>query len=213
MKIYENENNWVIEDQIDNQLTNKIKNTIDKNIDKLLKNKEGYSTIGKNAEQYWVTNYKENFYYQNKDFEHIKNDYTSNILNRLKKSNVLKTSDINAIHRSCWSVISEKNSFHAAHFHTKKNLFAISTVLYLNVPDTNTVDCLENNLYLILNSNPNNSYNNKCSPRILDINPEVGKLLIFPSWIIHGTYPQTKGIRQTFNIDYDLIFENRFKYD
>ena len=47
----------------------------------------------------------------------------------------------------------------------------------------------------------------------LHINPEVGKLLIFPDWILHGTYPQTKGIRQSFNIDYalDTIKEDKLE--
>lgn len=46
-------------------------------------------------------------------------------------------------------------------------------------------------------------YNNR--PKLIDINPEVGKLLIFPSWIIHGTCPQTKGTRQTFNLDFTFF--------
>ena len=51
----------------------------------------------------------------------------------------------------------------------------------------------------------------------MTINPEVGKLLIFPDWVLHGTYPQTKGTRQTLNVDYKLTFEenkkNKFNYD
>jgi hypothetical protein len=67
-----------------------------------------------------------------------------------------------------------------------------------------------------MNSGPNNVFYHSNS-KIIHINPEVGKLLIFPDWIIHGTYPQTKGIRQTFNVDYHFIFDekpkNNLKYN
>ena len=53
MKIYENRNNWIIEDQLENKLLEKITNNINENLNNLLKLKEGYSTTGKNAEQYW----------------------------------------------------------------------------------------------------------------------------------------------------------------
>ena len=36
--------------------------------------------------------------------------------------------------------------------------------------------------------------------------------MIFPPHIPHGTYPQTKGIRQSFNLDYELEFDEKCEY-
>jgi hypothetical protein len=212
MKIYENGNNWIIEDQLDNKLVEKITNNINENLSNLLKLKEGYSTTGKNAEQYWLEKKEDNFYFQDKDFEDIKNNYKNNILNRLIKSNLLneKLKHLDIDNKNCWSVIGEENSFHSAHFHNNGEFWGISTVLYINVPESNEESLCENNLFLIMNSGPNNRFYHS-NPKVIDINPKVGKLLIFPDWIIHGTYPQTKGIRQTFNIDYHFIFEEKNK--
>jgi hypothetical protein len=214
MKIYENGNNWVIEDQLDNKLVEKITNTINENLNNLLKLKKGYSTTGKNAEQYWLIKQDSNFYFKNKDFEDIKKEYRNNVLNRLKKSNLLneniKNLDIDS--RGSWSVIGEENSFHSAHFHNNGDgeFSGITTVLYLNVPESNTKNSCENNLFLIMNSDKNNRFYYS-NPKVIDINPEVGKLLIFPDWIIHGSYPSTKGIRQTFNVDYYFTFKEENK--
>ena len=210
MKIYENGNNWVIEDQLDKKIVEKINNLIDENLNGILKLKEGYSTTGKNVEQHWLTKIKE-FYFKNEDFENIKSEYKSQILNRFKKSNVPDKKIQNSIDiktTNCWSVIGEKNSYHIPHHHHHYNVGdGISTVLYLRVPETNIENEPENNLYLILNSNHENIiYYDK--PKYITINPTVGKLLIFPDWIIHGTLPQSEGIRQTFNIDYAIVNKN-----
>ena len=36
---------------------------------------------------------------------------------------------------------------------------------------------------------------------------QKSETLIFSNWIPHGTYPQTKGIRQTFNANFYMIKE------
>ena len=65
MKIAEYGNNWLIEDQLDNELLNDIKNFFDKHLEFLHKDKEGYSTTGDNAEQYWIKKKgKKPFYYK-----------------------------------------------------------------------------------------------------------------------------------------------------
>jgi hypothetical protein len=204
MKIYENGNNWAIEDQLNEDLVTKINNLIDENLNGLLKFKKGRSTSGKNAEQYWLIK-NNDFYFKNKNFEDIKIEYKSQILNRLKKSNILNEEiqeKIDLENGNCWSVIGEENSYHTPHYHNGYG-YEVSTVVYLKVPETNIVEEPENNLYLIMNSGINTKlyYRN---PNLITINPVVGKLLIFPDWIIHGTCPQSKGIRQTFNMEYTL---------
>ena len=209
MKIYENGSNWVIEDQLNEDLVKKINNLIDENLNSLLKSKNGYSTKGKNVEQYWLIK-NNDFYFKNKNFENINIDFKSQIFNRLKKSNILNEKILEKIdleNQGCWSVIGEENSYHSPHFHNKGDGCSISTLVYLKVPETNIEDESENNLYLIMNSGSNNQlYHNT---NYIMINPIVGKLLIFPDWIIHGTCPQSKGIRQTFNIDYNFIHKEQ----
>ena len=214
MKIYENGDNWIIEDQLDKNLVKKIKNLVNLNLKDLLKLKKGYSTTGKNAEQYWLIKKDSNFYFKNKDFEDIKKEYKNNVLNRLKKSNLLNENikNLDIDNKNSWSVIGEENSFHVAHFHDSNGIgiSGISTLVYLKVPESNTEDSHENNLFLIMNSGPNNLFYYS-NPKIVEINPEVGKIVIFPTWIIHGTYPQSKGVRQTFNIEYNFIQEKNNK--
>jgi hypothetical protein len=212
MKIYENGNNWIIEDQLDKGLVEKIKNLVNLNLKDFLRKKEGYSTTGKNAEQYWLIKQDCNFYFKNKNFRDIEKDYKTNVLNRLKKSNLLneKLKYLELDNNNCWSVVGEEYSFHTPHFHNNAMQDGISTVLYLNVPESNVENSPENNLFLIMNSESNSLFYNS-NPKIININPEVGKLLIFPDWIIHGTNPQTKGIRQTFNIDYRFTFDSNNK--
>ena len=212
MKLYDNGTNWILEDQLDDRLVGRITNNIKENLNNLPKLKEGYSTMGENVEQYWLIKKTSNFYFRNKDFEDIKKEYKDNVLNRLKKSNLLneKLKNLNISDRSSWSVIGEENSFHIAHSHNDGVFDGISTILYLNVPESNVENSCKNNLFLIMDSGPNNQLYNSSS-NIIHVNPEVGKLLIFPSWIIHGTYPQSKGIRQTFNVDYQLDFREENK--
>lgn len=206
MKIYENGKNWLIEDQLDFDLVKKINDLLDNNLNNLLKIKKGYSTRGENAQQYWLIkkDNENNFYFQNKDFENIELEYRSKVLNRLKKSNILKENNQDKLllrSKNCWAVIGEENSYHIPHFHNEGSFSGVSTLVYLKVPETNDDNMWENNLFLIMNSSANNEFYYE-KPKIITINPVVGKILIFPDWIIHGTCPQTKGIRQTFNIDY-----------
>ena len=210
MKIYQNGNNWIIEDQLNEKLVEKINNLVDENLSNLLKFKDGYSTKGKNVEQYWLIKDR-HFYFKNKNFEDIKIEYKSQILNRLKKSNILNEKiqeNIFLENKNCWSVIGEENSYHTPHVHNNGNFDGISTITYLKVPQTNVEDESENNLFLLMNADANNKfYYNK--PSNIVINPVFGKLLIFPDWIIHGTCPQSKGVRQTFNIDYHFIHKKQ----
>lgn len=217
MKIYINNRNWLIEDQLDKNLVDSMRDIVNNNLNDFLKLKKGYSTNGENAEQYWIEKGTPHLYFDNEEFQKIKKDYKNEILKRLKKSELLcedVSNNLDIDNQSCWTVIGEENSFHTAHCHNGGSSNGISTVLYLNVPETNMEGDPKNNIFLIMNSD-SNSATYRCNPSVIDINPRVGKLLIFPEWIIHGTYPQSKGVRQTFNMDY--YFTNStildFKYN
>jgi len=212
MLIYKNNDNWLVEDQLNFKLVEKIDKLIEKNLNNLLKQKDGYSTKGENVEQYWFK-LGEDFYFKNHEFETIINEYKSEIISRLKKLDKIdrdlkKKLDLEVT--SYWTVIGEENSYHTLHNHNAYHSAGITTVLYLKVPQTNIKNQSENNLFAVLNSNIVNECYEK-APRIVQINPEVGKLLIFPSWILHGTYPQSKGTRQTFNLDFMMKYKKHNK--
>lgn len=212
MKIYQNYQNWLIEDDLDPDLVKEISNIFEKNkVDLLnLEDKKTFSPKGQNIEQYWLVKPTSDFHIKDTKFVEFEKKYKNEIISRLKKSEVLNQhfeDNLSLKMANCWSVVGEENSFHCVHSHNGINK-GIATVLYLKIPDTNEADKKENNIFLILNSNANPSpfiyYN---PPGHIDINPEVGKLLIFPDWILHGSYPQTKGVRQTLNLDYQFLFE------
>ena len=153
------------------------------------------------------------FVISSKKIKKFKKLYSGSIKSIFVKN---KKENIDLKHDNAWSVIGEENSYHTMHYHNEGTFNGISTLVYLEVPETNVEDEPENNLFLATDVSPKNScyYENSS---YLNINPEVGKLLIFPDWVLHGTYPQTKGIRQTFNIDYHIIEKekksNKFFYN
>lgn len=219
MKLYTNNNNWVIEDQLDKTLVEDLENIVNKNLNNLLKLKKGFSITGKNSEQYWIENRILNFYFDDKELQSVRKIYKDEILKKLKKSKLLQNRfyqnlNIENKYKNSWTVLGEENSFHAAHYHNQGNSNGISTILYLNVPKTNEENEPNNNVFFVLDSSSNNLWYSH-EPHVLNINPKIGKLLIFPEWLVHGTYPQTKGIRQTFNQDYCLTnsTNSNFKYN
>ena len=206
MKIIEYGNNWLIEDQLKNELLNDIKKFFDNHLDFLYKDKEGYSTTGKNAEQYWIEKKGDkHFYYKNKEYEDIEKRFREGIYGRLKAASLLKTDDIQLRQGTAWTVIGEEGSYHKIHNHGDGLIDGVSVVLYLNVPD----DDRSNSIFLVLHTDPSSNFLNKACPSCYEVTPEIGKILIFPYHIPHGTYPQTKGIRQTFNIDYQFSMKSK----
>ena len=207
MKIVEYGNSWFIEDQLDDELLNDIKNFFDKNLEFLYTDKEGYSTTGENAEQYWIQMKGEkHFHYKNKEYEDIERRFREGIHGRLKAASLLQFDDIQLRQSTAWTVIGEEGSYHTIHNHRQGRMEGISAVLYLNVPDS---EDHSNCLFLVLHTDPSNKFFNQGCDSTWHIKPKVGKVLIFPFHIPHGTYPQTKGTRQTFNVDYNFLEESK----
>jgi hypothetical protein len=98
---------------------------------------------------------------------------------------------------SAWMVTGEKGSYHTLHDHGPNN---ISSVLYLNVPDKPNDP--EGQIYFVFHSD---SYSSLSIPRTRTMHfvPGRGSLVIFPSWIPHGVYPQGDGLRRTLNVDFN----------
>jgi len=109
------------------------------------------------------------------------------IKNELKKIN--KDFDYNLV--AAWTVIGKENSYHEVHRHNN-----VATVLYLNVPERNMHQ--SGDFYYFIKD----SFNN-ISCEI--ISPKKGTLIIMPIDLLHGSYPQSKGKRQTLNLDFEMV--------
>ena len=84
-----------------------------------------------------------------------------------------------------WTCIGSENCYHELHQHNPYSNNKIATITYLDVPkNSGDFHYIENN-------------------KTFKIKPEVGTFLMFPNYLLHGSYPQGKGIRQTFNMDFE----------
>ena len=56
---------------------------------------------------------------------------------------------------------------------------------------------ISGNFYYFLNENDNVSYGS--------VAPKKGTFIVMPVNLLHGSYPQAKGIRQTLNMDFEIV--------
>jgi hypothetical protein len=204
MGVHTNEDAWVIEDNLDIELQDGIAQLINRNLSRLLKWKKGYSTTGAGAENYWLKKNKWCFVDRD-EFDRVESGFKSAILDTLAKydlSNAFHPRNAGLLEQGCWSVIGHENSYHVPHSHYNPRFCGISTIVYLRVPETNLETSPDNNIYILMRARKPVRFSSPPFCQVLSINPIVGKLLIFPTWLVHGTCPQTRGIRQTFNVDY-----------
>lgn len=120
----------------------------------------------------------------------IINTYKMLIFLRLKKR-------VNPL--SAWTVLGAEGCYHTVHRHNKKGLNHLSTVLYLNTAESTEKDDEDSRGCFYYFEYINNDIN------IVTIKPEAGDLFIFPIDTYHGSYPQAKGLRQTLNIDFEIL--------
>jgi hypothetical protein len=173
---------WIIKFNLqDAEFCNKIKDTIAQVISDvgLVSSTEYRSSKGKNIKQY-------DFY----EFSDIFFSYSEFVENVLRQNKIIKETDL-LKPVSCWTVTGEENSYHTFHQHNNKEKNHLATVLYLSLPDNNK-DQL-GSFYAMINNSVKN------------IDPTAGDILVFPVHVYHGTYPQGPGIRQTLNIDYEIV--------
>jgi hypothetical protein len=135
------------------------------------------STRGFGCQQFYLLNKKEKF---NEVIEIVKDQ-----LNHIsKKSYKLLTA---------WTVLGQENNYHRVHSHSEPTNH-VSTVLYLRVPENNFHQSGE--FYYFLKEEE--------KIKLYSFAPFEGLLVIMPRHILHGTYPQAKGIRQTLNMDFEI---------
>jgi hypothetical protein len=100
------------------------------------------------------------------------------------------TGDFDLEFDDSWTVYGYKGAYHRMHHHIK-DFNGISTVLYLAMSEhTEHHEC--GSFYAVLDG--------EC-PRY---KTNYGDLIIFPSHLPHGTYPQGRGLRQTLNFDFRI---------
>jgi len=131
-------------------------------------------------------------------------EYTDPIdLSKLFKEQMNKVLDKEYVDKlepaCCWSVQGFEGSYHTMHRHIPPNtdhnlpkLPAISTVLYLDVPEQKTKEA--GDFYFMLLKEKELKYSS--------ISPKVGDFIVMPSNVFHGTYPQNEGLRRTLNMDF-----------
>jgi hypothetical protein len=173
---------FLIEESINLQHIKKLKKFIKKSFYKDNEiNIKLKSTRGLKSKQYKLLQTEDN----KEVFDIVKKETV-----RCLKKHRSKNLDIKPV--SSWIVCGQEHGYHELHRHNNNPLSdSIATVTYLDVPkskDKGTFYCIvEGNAY--------------------GITPKVGKLLILPVNVFHGTYPQGKGLRTTLNIDFEIIHE------
>lgn len=197
INLIECNNNWLIVDKLDDisDLT-ELLNEVDQ---------ENYSefttAMGTSTQNYFfnpLMRWKREHELQiPPSWTNIKLKYESIIENYLKKYKKFSNSFTKLSTTSAWTVTGNNGSYHTPHEH---GLGGISAIVYTNTLNySNPED--NGPIYFILNSD---EYDLLYSPyqRIPRFIPENGMILIFPSWIIHGTLPQSEGKRTTISFDF-----------
>jgi tetratricopeptide (TPR) repeat protein len=94
-----------------------------------------------------------------------------------------------------WSVRLRETGFHESHVHSHG---WISSALYLVLPDVGDGAARDRGTLEL--GAPPSGFNLK-QPPLHEIEPEVGRLVLFPSWMWHGTRPFAAGERMTVAFD------------
>lgn len=168
------------------QNTDNIKN----NIDEILKTKkevdlggDHYST-SKESRQFML-------------FEHRHDELLVPVIDFIKNL-VEQNRGVNLKLSGAWTVLGQENGYHTVHRHNMTSLEELCTVLYLESP-LNTPEQDTDGKGAFYYFDYENSHL-MCKHFL----PTKGDLLIFPAYMLHGSYPQAKGLRQTLNLDFSI---------
>jgi uncharacterized protein (TIGR02466 family) len=166
-------------------------------IDKLIKNNEIISNNG-----LCITT-KDDLD-KRKEFKNLYNLITLKVNNYANKVLGVKENSLKCT--GMWSNIHKK--FNKHHYHQHANSY-ISGVLFLNIPDYKKpgefviVDPRSSKTMAYADFENNSEYSNNT----YQIVPQTGLLLIFPSWLIHGTHtfiPLNNEKRYSLSFNYNL---------
>lgn len=198
-KIFYNGNNWVIVEKLDQATLEKLKLSIDNYCSQTIPLEKDndlkvidLSTIGKNSNQYSIRPGFDN------DLDKIIDEYTS-ICEKICKSYDIIEKQKFFSWKAAWTVTGGEGGFHSIHDHKSQD--GICSVLYLRCEKEIMSPFGET--YFVLNAECHNN-DLITSPKTISIAPEEGNIILFPSYVLHGTYPQSSKIRNTLNVDYEI---------
>lgn len=179
---------WIKKTEISQEMSTRLKTEIDETIknNKIPNSTLGKSTTGVNSKQFNLFEYKTNL-------SKVIDCINPIVENHLKLNGLLKSENSLKI-TSMWTVLGNEGCFHTIHNHNKRNINHISTVTYLEISKNNIFQ--PGSFFSILKGPEENT--------VFEHHPNKGDILIFPVWVLHGTYPQGRGLRQTLNIDFAI---------
>ena len=204
-KLFQQNLNWLIVSHIEDSLLKETENCL-KDV-----SEEDWSTYtsakGINSKQNYIINPKwmpsEN-HKEPKGWKEVKTNFENFVQKEIVFYGLLPPNWNKIYANSAWTVTGGEGSYHSIHDHGASN---ISSVVYLEVPNNDEeLNLPSGSLFFVLDAN---GYTNLSVPnyRTVHIKPKKGMIVIFPSWLLHGVYPQEKGVRRTLNIDFSDSME------
>ena len=134
----------------------------------------------------------------------LSKELIKNIKIYLDKSDVKKIKEIKII--NLWVVRQLKNEYNPIHYHEGQ----LSGVGYLKIPKDMNQNKLVKNKKFKTNGTIDfiNGQTNFLSKSIYNLNPKLGDILIFPSYLIHTAYPfNINGERRSFSFNVKVLFK------
>ena len=138
----------------------------------------------------------------------IKKNLSKELIKSIKeyliKSDVTRIKDIQII--NVWVVKQFKNEYNPIHYHEGQ----VSGVGYLKIPKNMNQNKMVENKKIKTNGTIDfiNGQRNFLSKSIFNLNPKVGDLLIFPTYLMHSAYPfNVDGERRSFSFNAKIKFK------
>lgn len=185
--------NWIVETSLDiSKYKTLLLNETIKDVQNNVVNK---STSGLSKQYDIIDKFDEDFLQELKQI----------ILNHIKKVLVetnFITPNENLNLEASWIVKGQSHGYHKLHCHRyleDAKTSNIATVIYLEMEPEEPMrgpDDRDGYFYYVVPENNDIIYGT--------IKPKVNKMIIFPTWLWHGTYPQKKGKRTSLNLDFSI---------
>lgn len=200
-KIFFNGNNWVIKEKVDLEFLNTANSIIDKfcqNQTPLKKNSNNTKVLERSTTGILSNQYAIQKSLASEEMIIFMKEY-QNICEKISKDYCVIMKDLYFSWKVAWTVVGGMGGFHTLHDHDV--LDNICSVLYLKCGKE--ISSPFGETYFILDANCRNKNLINFEKKVT-ISPSEGDLLLFPSHILHGTYPQTSELRQTLNVDFEI---------
>tara|TARA_A100001015_G_scaffold300557_1_gene386124 strand:+ start:1978 stop:2568 length:591 start_codon:yes stop_codon:yes gene_type:complete len=136
--------------------------------------------------------------------KYLSNEIKKNIKQFLKNENVKNIKKIEIL--DLWVVRQFKGEYNPIHFHEGE----ISGVGYIKIPRGMTSNKLVKNKKFVTNGTIDFIDGRKAylSKSIFNLIPKVGKLIIFPNYLMHAAYPfNISGERRSFSFNAKIVYK------